>query len=226
MARVLVVDDEHGLADALYRGLSAEGFAVDVAASGTDGLDKAVDGHYDAIVLDVMLPGLSGYDVLKRLRAQRVWTPVIMLTAKDGEYDIADALDLGADDYMVKPFSFVVLLARLRALVRRGRQERPTVLTAGDLTIDPARRRCRRGDVEVPLTTREFAVLESLARHRDEVISKSRILQEVWDEHFDGDPNIVEVYVGYLRRKIDTPFDRHAIVTVRGAGYRLDGQGG
>lgn len=223
MARVLVVDDERGLADALRRGLAAEGFAVDTAVTGREGLTKAVSGAYDAVVLDVMLPGMSGYEVLKRLRAQRLWTPVLMLTAKDGEYDIADALDLGADDYLVKPFSLVVLVARLRALLRRGGRRRPTLLRAGDLLVDPARRRCTRAGVEVSLTSREFSVLECLARHPGEVLSKADILRQVWDEHYDGDHNIVEVYVGYLRRKIDVPFDRHSIETVRGAGYRLTG---
>lgn len=152
--------------------------------------------------------------------------PVLMLTAKDGEYDIADALDIGADDYLVKPFSFVVLLARVRALHRRGAKGRPTVLTAGDLVVDPARRRCQRDDTEITLTAREFGVLEYLMRHRDEAVRKAEILANVWDENFDGDPNIVEVYVGYLRRKIDAPFGRHAITTIRGAGYLLQGAGG
>jgi DNA-binding response OmpR family regulator len=168
-----------------------------------------------------MLPSMSGYEVLKRLRAARVWTPVLMLTAKDGEYDEADALDLGADDYLRKPFSYVVLVAHLRALLRRGAPARPAVLTAGDLTLDPARHRCRRGYRDIDLTAREFTLLEYLLRHPDEVISKTDILSHVWDEHFDGDTNIVEVYVGYLRRKIDDPFDRRTIETVRGAGYRL-----
>ncbi|MEV6591789.1 response regulator transcription factor [Streptomyces acidicola] len=219
--RVLVIEDERGLAAAIARGLAEEGFAVDVAHDGADGLWKAWNEPYDAIVLDIMLPGLSGYEVLRRLRAAEVWTPVLMLTAKDGEYDEADALDLGADDYLRKPFSYVVLVARLRALLRRGAPVRPAVLTAGDLALDPARRRCHRAETEIPLTAREFTLLEFLLRRQDEVVSKTDILTHVWDENFDGDTNIVEVYIGYLRRKIDAPFHRHTIETVRGAGYRL-----
>lgn len=226
MARVLVVDDEPAIAEGLRRGLGAAGFAVDLAADGIDGLWKATSRPYDVILLDIMLPGLSGYDVLKRMRGEQIWTPVLMLTAKDGDYDIADALDIGADDYLVKPFSFVVLLARLRALHRRGARERPAVLAAGDLVVDPAARTCHRGDTEIPLTPREFSVLEYLIRRRGEVLSKSDIVMQVWDENFDGDPNIVEVYVGYLRKKIDMPFGRQAINTVRGSGYRLDADGG
>jgi two-component system OmpR family response regulator len=173
-----------------------------------------------------MLPGLSGYEVCRRLRERKVWTPILMLTAKDGEYDIADALDLGADDYLSKPFSFVVLLARVRALQRRGVRARPTQLTAGDLMIDPGQRICRRGAEEIALTPKEFAVLEFLASHPDQVMSKTEILHAVWDENFEGDSNIIEVYIGYLRRKIDAPYGRHAIGTVRGVGYRLDGTGG
>jgi DNA-binding response OmpR family regulator len=221
--RVLVVDDERSITDALRRGLAARGFAVDVASTGDDGLWKATVHDYDAIVLDIMLPGLSGYEVVKRLRAADVWTPVLMLTAKDGEYDIADALDLGADDYLPKPFSFVVLVARVRALQRRGGRERPAVLEVGDLVLDPARRRVLRAGAEVRLTAREFAVLECLMRRPGEVVSKTEILAQVWDENYDGDRNIVEVYISFLRRKIDTPFGRSGIVTVRGAGYLIDG---
>ncbi len=224
--RVLVVEDERSLASAVRRGLTADGFSVDVAHNGEDGLWRATEHPYDAVVLDIMLPKLSGYEVLKRMRAGANWTPVLMLTAKDGEYDIADALDLGADDYLSKPFSYVVLVARLRALLRRGAPARPAVLEAGDLRLDPASHSCRRATDEVSLTPREFALLEYLLRHRDEVVSKTQILSHVWDEHFDGDPNIVEVYVGYLRRKIDAPFGRRSIETVRGAGYRLKGSGG
>ncbi len=226
MTRVLVVDDEPAILEALRRGLGAEGMAVDVAADGVEGLWKATNETYDVIILDVMLPGLSGYEVLKRTRAAEVWSPVLMLTAKDGEYDVADALDLGADDYLVKPFSYVVLLARVRALQRRGVRARPTLLVAGDLVVDPAGRRCRRGDEEIALTPREFSVLEFLATHPDQVMSKTEILRAVWDEHYEGDSNVVEVYIGYLRRKIDTPFGRHGIATVRGVGYRLSGDGG
>jgi two-component system OmpR family response regulator len=173
-----------------------------------------------------MLPGLNGYEVCRRMRAARIWTPVLMLTAKDGEHDQADALDLGADDYLTKPFSFLVLVARLRALVRRGAPVRPTVLTAGDLTLDPATRTVRRAGKEVSLTPREFGLLQFLMRHRGDVVSKSEILESVWDANYDGDDNVVEVYVGYLRRKIDQPFGRRAIETVRGAGYRLAARGG
>src|SRR3954466_5433193 len=223
---MLVVEDEAALADAVARGLSAEGFAVDVVADGNEGLLRARDACYDVILLDIMLPGLSGYEVLRRLRRAEVWTPVLMLTAKDGEHDIADALDLGADDYIVKPFSFVVLLARLRALMRRGAPERPARLVAGALSVDPATRRCLRGEVAVALTSREFAVIEYLMRSPDRVISKTELIEHVWDAYYDGDPNIVEVYVGYLRRKIDTPFGRAAIETVRGSGYRVRADGG
>ncbi len=223
--RVLVVEDERSLASAVQRGLTADGFSVDVAHDGEDGLWRATEHPYDAVVLDIMLPRLSGYEVLKRMRSAANWTPVLMLTAKDGEYDIADALDLGADDYLSKPFSYVVLVARLRALLRRGAPARPAVLEAGDLRLDPASHSCRRGRDEVSLTAREFALLEYLLRHCDEVVSKAQILSHVWDEHFEGDPNIVEVYVGYLRRKIDAPFGRRSIETVRGAGYRLRGSG-
>ncbi|MEU7305954.1 response regulator transcription factor [Streptomyces sp. NPDC007189] len=219
--RTLIIEDERQLAAAIAEGLAAEGFVTDVAHDGPDGLWRALTEPYDVIVLDIMLPGLSGYEVLKRLRRARVWTPVLVLTAKDGEYDEADALDLGADDYLSKPFSYVVLIAHLRALLRRGAPARPAVLRAGDLSVDPARHRCRRGERDIELTAREFALLEYLARHTDEVLSKTEILTHVWDEHFDGDTNIVEVYVGYLRRKIDAPFGRSTIQTVRGAGYRL-----
>jgi DNA-binding response OmpR family regulator len=217
----LIVEDEVRLASALQRGLSAEGFTVDVAHTGPDGLHLANETAYDAVILDIMLPELSGYRIIEQLRAAENWVPILMLTAKDGEYDEADALDLGADDYLTKPFSYVVLVAHLRALLRRGAPARPAVLQVGDLTVDPACRRCRRGERDVELTAREFTLLEYLARHADEVLSKTDILTHVWDEHFDGDINIVEVYVGYLRRKIDDPFGRRSIETVRGAGYRL-----
>ncbi|MEU6366922.1 response regulator transcription factor [Streptomyces sp. NPDC046931] len=223
--RVLVIEDERGLAEAIAQGLAEEGFVTDASYDGVDGLWRAVHEPHDAIVLDLMLPGLSGYEVLKRLRAARVWAPVLVLTAKDGEYDEADALDLGADDYLSKPFSYVVLVAHLRALLRRGAPARPAVLAAGDLALDPARRRCHRAGREIALTAREFTLLEFLLRHPDEVVSKTDILDHVWEENFDGDTNVVEVYVGYLRRKIDAPFGRRTIETVRGAGYRLHGTG-
>ncbi|WP_433256543.1 response regulator transcription factor [Streptosporangium sp. CA-135522] len=223
--RVLVVEDERRMAAALQRGLQAEGFAVDLAHDGEDGLHLARQGDYDVVVLDIMLPRISGYNVCKQLRAEENWVPILMLSAKDGEYDMADGLDLGADDYLTKPFSYVVLVARLRALLRRGAGRRPAVLRAGDLSLDPARRRVCRGETPVELTPREFALLEYLMRRHDEVVSKTEILEHVWDT-FDTDPNVVEVYVGYLRRKIDVPFSRSALQTVRGAGYRLAGDGG
>ncbi|WP_200215232.1 response regulator transcription factor [Micromonospora coerulea] len=215
--RVLVVEDEARLAAAVQRGLQAEGFAVDVAATGPAGLEAARHGGYDAMILDVMLPGLSGYEVVRRLRAEERWLPVLMLSAKDGEYDQADGLDCGADDYLTKPFSYVVLLARLRALLRRGAPERPAVLAVGDLQLDPARRRVTRSDVEVALTTREYALLDYLMRHPGQVVSKTELLDHVWDASLETAPNAVEVYVGYLRRKIG----RERLETVRGAGYRL-----
>lgn len=223
--RVLVIEDEVRLARAVQRGLEAEGFAVDVALDGTDGLWRAQEDAYDVIVLDIMLPGMNGYRVCSALREAANWTPILMLTAKDGEHDEAEALDTGADDYLSKPFSFVVLLARLRALIRRGSPERPTVLSAGDLRLDPASRRCWRGETEITLTGREFSLLEFLLRRSGQVVSKTEILEHVWDPAYDGDSNIVEVYVGYLRKKIDMPFDRRGIETVRGAGYRLAASG-
>jgi two-component system OmpR family response regulator len=224
--RVLLVEDEVRLAENVRRGLNAEGFVVDVVHNGDDGLFNAEVNDYDVVVLDIMLPGLNGYEICRRMRAARVWTPVLMLTAKDGEYDQADALDLGADDYLTKPFSFIVLVARLRALIRRGAPIRPAVLEAGDLTLDPASRTVRRAGDELSLTPREFGVLQFLMRHRGDVVSKTDILESVWDANYEGDDNVVEVYVGYLRRKIDQPYGRHAIETVRGAGYRLEVGGG
>ena len=215
--RLLVVEDEARLAAALQRGLQAEGFAVDVAGDGQDGLEMARHGGYDAMILDVMLPRLSGYRVVRQLRAERNWVPVLMLSAKDGEYDQADGLDCGADDYLTKPFSYVVLVARLRALLRRGAPERPSVLTVGELTLDPARRRVTSGGEEIVLTAREYALLEYLMRRPGQVVSKTELLDHVWDASIDTAPNAVEVYVGYLRRKLG----RDALETVRGAGYRL-----
>ena len=216
--RLLLVEDEVGLARALARGLAAEGFAVDVAHDGADGLQRAVDETYDVVVLDVMLPRLSGYDVVRSMRAQGVWTPVLMLSAKDGEHDQADGLDVGADDYLTKPFSFVVLVARLRALLRRGAPARPAVLTAGALALDPGRRSVHRDGEEVALTTREFALLEYLMRRPGQVVGKVELRDHVWDAAGD-DLNVVEVYVGYLRRKLGAA----ALETVRGAGYRVVG---
>src|SRR4051794_29221972 len=224
--RVLLVEDEVRLAENVRRGLAAEGFVVDVVHDGAEGLFQAQVDTYDVVVLDIMLPGLNGYEVCRRMRAARIWTPVLMLTAKDGEYDQADALDLGADDYLTKPFSFLVLVARLRALIRRGAPARPSVLAAGDLTLDPATRTVRRSGTEVVLTPREFGLLHYLLRHRGDVVSKTDILESVWDANYMGDDNVVEVYIGSLRRKVDQPFGRSAIETVRGMGYRLAAGGG
>lgn len=224
--RVLVVEDEERLAAGIRAGLEADGFAVDVAHTGTDGLWLAREEPYDAIVLDIMLPGLNGYRVCASLREEGVWTPILMLTAKEGEWDEVEALDTGADDYLTKPFSHAVLVARLRALLRRGTSARPAVLVAGDLRLDPASRRVWRGDVEVELTAREASLLEYLLRNAGRAVSKREILEHVWDFDFEGDPNIVEVYVRHLRNKLDRPFGRTAIETLRGQGYRLDAQGG
>jgi len=224
--RVLVVDDEVRLARSLRTGLEAEGFAVDVANDGTDGLWLARENTYDAILLDLMLPGINGYKVCQTLREEQDWTPILMLTAKDGEWDQVEGLDTGADDYLTKPFSFPVLVARLRAVARRGARERPTVLEAGDLRLDPAARRVWRGEVELGLTGKEHSLLAFLMQHSGDVVSKQQILDAVWDVDFDGDPNIIEVYVRHLRNKIDRPFEREAIQTIRGAGYRLASNGG
>jgi DNA-binding response OmpR family regulator len=222
--RMLLVEDDTRLADLLRSGLGQEGFAVDLAGDGREGLWLATENRYDVIVLDVMLPLLNGYAVCRRLREADNWAPVMMLTAKDGEYDEAEALDTGADDFLSKPFSYLVLLARIRALVRRGGTARPVALRAGDLLVDPAGMRCRRGDVEISLTPKEFAVLHALIRRPGEVVSKARLLEQAWDFAYDGDPSIIEVYISALRRKIDAPFGRSTLVTVRGAGYRLDGR--
>lgn len=224
--RVLIVDDEVRLAEGVRRGLEAEGFAVDVAHNGVDGLWRAREQQYDAIVLDVMMPGMSGYLVCAALRAEGNWTPILFLTAKDGEWDEVEGLDTGGDDWLTKPFSHPVLVARLRALVRRGARERPTVLEAGDLRLDPAARTVQRGGTRIELTAREIAVLDFLMRRMGEVVTKFEVLDNVWADDFEGDPNIVEVYIGRLRRKIDRPFGRAAIETLRGAGYRLAADGG
>lgn len=219
--RLLIVEDEKRLALALAKGLTAEGFAVDVVHDGTEGLHLATSADYDLVILDIMLPGMNGYRVCAALRAAGHETPVLMLTAKDGEYDEAEGLDTGADDYLSKPFSYVVLVARIRALLRRRTRGGARVLRIGDLVVDPGTHTCRRGDREVSLTAKEFAVLEHLAVRAGEVVSKADILEHVWDFAYDGDPNIVEVYISTLRRKIDAPFGRRTILTVRGAGYRL-----
>ncbi|MGC0417585.1 response regulator transcription factor [Embleya sp. AB8] len=219
--RVLLVEDEVRLAETVRQGLTEAGCNVEVFHNGVDGLWAGTENVYDVIVLDIMLPGLNGYDVCAKLREAGVWTPVLMLTAKDGEYDQADAFDLGADDYLIKPFSFVVLIARLRALVRRGAPARPAILAVADITLDPARRRVEREGREVRLTPREFALLAFLMRNAGDVVTKAEILANVWDAYYAGAPNVVEVYIGYLRRKLDQPFDRASIETVRGIGYRI-----
>lgn len=219
--RVLVVDDDPHAAETIKRVLVSDGWNVVVAHDGALGLQRAVDEDFDAVVLDVMLPRLNGYEVVRELRKRSLWVPVVMLSAKDGEYDQAEALDFGADDYLLKPFSVVVLKAHLRAVVRRGSRERPVVMTAGSLSLDPARRVVIRAETVIELTPREFAILELLIRNKDDVVSKRHILQSIWDENYAGDGNIVEVYVGYLRKRIDAPFGVVSIETVRGAGYRL-----
>jgi DNA-binding response OmpR family regulator len=219
--RLLVVEDEQRLAAGLRKGLEAEGFAVDVVHNGTDGIWMARETPFDAIILDVMLPGANGYQVCRTLRSEGNWTPILMLTAKDGVWDEVESLDTGADDYLAKPFSYAVLVARLRALRRRGVQPRPTVLEAGGLRLDPATRRVWLRDDQIDLTLREFAILEYLLHHPDEVLSKRDILDHVWDFDFEGDPNIVEVYIRRLRTKLQRPDDGALIETVRGAGYRL-----
>jgi two-component system, OmpR family, response regulator len=219
--RLLLVEDEEHLAGAIVTGLGAEGFLVDAVRTGAEGLARATEGEYGAIILDILLPDLNGYEVCAALREREVWTPILMLTAKDGEYDEAEALDTGADDFLSKPFSYVVLVARLRALARRGVTARPAVLSVGDLELDPGARRCRRAGTEITLTPREFALLGILLRHAGQVLSKRRLLESVWGLDFAGDPNIVEVYMGYLRKKIDVPFSRRSLETLRGIGYRL-----
>jgi len=225
--RVLVVEDDPGIAQALVRGLTADGFAVDHADDGTEGLWLAQSQPYAAIVLDLMLPGTNGWQVCATLRDAGDTTPILMLTAKDGEYDEIEGLETGADDYMTKPFSYPVLLTRLRALLRRaGASPADTVLRAGDLALDPAARTVHRGHTEIELSPRAFAVLEFLIGQAGLVVSKQSILANVWDHAFDGDPNIVEVYVSRIRTAVDTAFDRSAIETVRGVGYRLAADGG
>ena len=216
--RLLVVEDEARLAHALRRGLTSDGFTVDLAGDGVTGLERARHGDFDAVVLDVMLPRRSGYDVVRTLRSEENWVPVLMLSAKDGEHDQADGLDYGADDYLTKPFSYVVLLARLRALLRRAPAARPSVLSAGDVRLDPASREVTVGDEPVSLTPREYGLLEYLLRRPGRVVTKVEILDHVWDQAADVNPNAVEVYVGYLRRKLG----RRLVDTVRGVGYRLE----
>jgi two-component system, OmpR family, response regulator len=224
--RVLVIEDEPKMAALVARGLREEGHAADVASRGEDGLWMANSAPYDAIVLDVMLPGLDGFATCRRLREQGTWAPVLMLTARDAVTDRVAGLDAGADDYLVKPFSFSELLARLRALVRRAPGERPTQLEAGDLRLDPAARRVWRGETELELSAKEFALLELMLRRRGHALSRSQILEGAWDLGFESRSNLVDVYVRYLRDKIDRPFGRESIETVRGVGYRLRPDGG
>ncbi|MBA2324555.1 MAG: response regulator transcription factor [Pseudonocardiales bacterium] len=220
--RTLVIDDERSLAAGLRAGLEFEGFMVDVAYNGLDGLARARQHSYDIILLDVMLPGLDGYTLCQTLRAEQIWTPILMLTARDTQRDECTGLDVGADDYLTKPFSYQVLVARMRALLRRGPRRSPaSLLELGDLRLDPAAKRVWRGGTEVRLTAREFAVCEFLLRRAGAVASKQEILDHVWGPDFEGDPNIVEVYIGHLRTKLDRPFGQETIETHRGAGYRL-----
>ncbi len=224
--RVLVVEDEPKIAGLVKRGLEEEGMAVDVTAQGEDAVWMAGSTEYDVVVLDVMLPGLDGFEVCRRLRADGVWTPVVMLTARDAVEDRVAGLDGGADDYLVKPFSFEELLARLRALARRGAAERPAVLEAGDLRLDPATRLVSRGDAEIPLSAKEYALLETLMRRPGVALSRLQLLEHAWDDTYENRSNVVDVYVRYLREKIDRPFGTDTIETVRGVGYRLRADGG
>jgi two-component system OmpR family response regulator len=219
--RVLVAEDETRMASLLKRGLEEEGYAVDVSGDGVEAVWMATENEYDVIVLDVMLPGIDGFEVCRRLRAEERWAPVLMLTARHQVEDRIRGLDAGSDDYLTKPFSFAELVARLRALLRRGSHERPTVLAVGDLRLDPSRRRAWRDKTQLDLTAKEFALLEFFMRHPGEVVSRTRLLEHVWDFAFDGTSNVIDQYVAYLRRKIDRPFGREDLETVRGAGYRL-----
>jgi len=224
--RVLLADDEVALAETVRRGLERDGSVVEIVHTGEDAIWSASEHVFDVLVVDIMMPKGNGYQVVKALRERGIWTPVLMLTAIDQDERLASALDAGADDYLTKPFSFVVLLARLRALVRRGAPERPAVLSTGDLSLDPASRIVRRGDHQIRLTPREFGLLQFLMRHAGDVVSKSVILDGVWDSGYEGGDNVVEVYVRYLRNKIDAPYERQSLLTVRGVGYRLDPSGG
>ena len=219
--RVLVVEDEARMAGLLKRALQEEGHAVDIASDGPEGLWLATENAYEAIVLDVMLPGLDGIQLCRRLRESGSWVPVLLLTARDGVGDRVRGLDAGADDYLVKPFSLLELAARLRALARRGDRPRPAVLAEGDLRLDPAAKRAWRAGTEVQLTPKEFALLEFFLRHPGRVLTRSQIIEAIWDFAYDGGSNVVDQYVKYLRRKVDVPFGRHDIETVRGMGYRL-----
>ena len=219
--KLLLIEDDRKIATAITRGLEGDAFTIEVAFDGTDGLWMATEGSYDALIVDLMLPGTNGFLICKALRERQIWTPILVLTAKDGDLDEAEALDTGADDYLTKPFSYPVLVARLRALLRRTSGRNPVPVAVGDLRIDPSARTTWRADTEIKLTARQFEVLEFLMRRAGQVMSKADILAGVWDSEFAGDPNIVEVYIGRLRSRIDQPFGRNTIQTVRGAGYRL-----
>ena len=219
--RVLIVEDDLRMASLVRRGLANEGLAADVAPNGEDALWMAQAHDYDAIVLDVMLPGLDGFETCRRLRGAGVWVPVLMLTARDSVEDRVAGLDSGADDYMVKPFAFAELLARLRALARRGESERPAVLAVGDLRLDPATHEVTRAGSPISLSAKEFALLETFMRRPGEVLSRVHLLEHAWDFAYENRSNVIDVYVGRLRRKVDEPFDRDSLQTVRGAGYRL-----
>ena len=223
--RVLVVEDELRMASLIRRGLVTEGLSADIARSGEEALVLAQAHEYDAILLDVMLPGINGFETCRRLREDGVWSPVLMLTARDSVEDRVAGLDTGADDYLVKPFAFAELLARLRALVRRGDAERPSVLEVGDLRLDPASREVRRGDEEIRLSAKEFALLETFMRRPGEVLSRLHLLEHAWDFAYENRSNVVDVHVRHLRRKIDEPFGRRSLETVRGSGYRLRADG-
>jgi DNA-binding response OmpR family regulator len=223
--RLLLVEDEDRLAAAIADGLAAEGFTVDVVRNGAEGLWRAIEGQYAAIILDILLPGMTGYQICAELRQRKIWVPILMLTAKDGEDDEIEALDTGADDFLPKPFSYGVLLSRLRALIRRGGATRPGVLKLGDLELDQAGRTCRRGGADITLTGKEFALLAYLMQRPGQVVTKAELLDNLWDFAASATANLVEVHVSALRRKIDVPFGAETIRTVRGAGYHVVGSG-
>ena len=222
--RVLVVEDEARMASLLERGLREEGYAVDVASDGPDGLWMATENDYDAVLLDIMLPGFDGFDVCRRIREAGRWAPVLLLTAREGVDDRVQGLDAGADDYVTKPFSFAELAAHVRALIRRGPGTRPAALEVGDLRLNPATHRAFRGDVDLELSPKEMAVLELLMRNVGAVVTRTQILEHAWDSNYDGGSNLVDQYIAYLRKKVDRPFSRRDIETVRGVGYRLRGE--
>jgi two-component system OmpR family response regulator len=224
--RVLIVEDEVKMASLIRRGMREVGWAADVAIKGEDALWMAAATPYDAIVLDVMLPGIDGFETCRRLREKEVWAPVLMLTARDATEDRVAGLDTGADDYLTKPFSFSELLARLRALARRGDVTHATVLTVGDLNLDPAARRVWRGQIDISMSTKEFALLETFMRHPGQVLDRLQLLEHAWDYEYENRSNVIDVYVRYLREKVDRPFEVESIETVRGAGYRLRADGG